>query len=338
MKHFQWCCSSSLSFFLVLFAGQSAHGAFDQAFEQIRETSEQEAIAQTTTSALGFPLETLPQVLPQTQSRSRSFAPLISQISPDSSNTVGDTLTPDRIQQLRQNLLISPPAFPQARAASPGSSLGSPSAYGAAWGNTFAGISYASQPSNASKADGSSVFGMGFGDPVKNLGLEVDVAIISLTNTFADAGAIGFKAHKVLPSAGNLGLAVGWSNALKWGDAQDAEDTIYGVATKSFRLRPQQQNQLPLTVSLGVGTGGFRSKGAIKAGENAPNVFASAGLQVIPEMSLISNWTGNQLNLGVSAAPFKRLPVIFSMGASDVTSNTDGGTRFLFNVGYSYNF
>ena len=335
MKLFRY---SGLTMFLLLLSSQNAYGAFEQAFEQMPTANQQQAIDQAATPALGFPVESLSSKPEQLQQRSRSQNRLISQIAPDSSNSVGDTLNPDRIQQLRQNLLISPPVFSQPRAASPGSSLGSPSAYGAAWGNSFVGLSYASQPSNEDKADGSSVVGMGFGDPVNNLGLEVNVAIISLANTFADAGAVGFKAHKVFPEAGNLGLAVGWSNAVKWGDAKNAEDTFYGVATKSFRLRPQQQNDLPLTLSLGVGTGGFRSKGAIKAGDNAPNVFASAGLRVIPEMSLISNWTGNQLNLGVSAAPFKRLPVVFSAGASDVTSNTDGGTRFLFNVGYSYNF
>lgn len=262
----------------------------------------------------------------------------LAQAATDSSNAVGDTFTPERIQQLRQNLLIQAPVFPVPRAASPGSNLGSPSAYGASNGQGFAALSYASQPLNADKADGSSVIGFGLGDPVDEIGIEVNAAIISLADRFADAGAVGFKVHKVFPEAGNLGVALGWSNPIRWGDAQDAENTMYAVATKGIRLRPQQSNELPLTVSLGIGTGGFRSKGAIKAGVNTANVFASAGLQVMPELSLISNWTGNQLNLGVSAAPFRQLPVVFSAGASDVTGNTEGGTRLLFNVGYSLQF
>ncbi len=280
-----------------------------------------QALPDEVPGALAFPVE----VLGQTS-------------LPDSSNTVGDTLNPSQVEQLRQELLLPPVVFQPPRAASPGSSLGSPSAFGARWGTAFAGISYASQPDNVDKADGSSVIGMGFGDPVESLGLEVNVGIISLANAFADSGAVGFKVHKVIPEAGNLGLAVGWSNALRWGDAEKAKDTIYGVATQQFRLRPQADNELPLTISMGIGTGGFRSKGAIAARDNAANVFASAGLKVIPELSLISNWTGNQLNLGVSTAPVRQLPMVFSLGVSDVTNNTSGGPRFLFNVGYSVKF
>lgn len=297
------------------------------------------AAPQNIQPALGFPVEILQSsVHPKTLRSDFPTPKILAQGIPDSSTTIGDTLSPDQVQQLRQSLLIEPVIIEAPRKSSPGSTLGSPSAYGAKWGNSFAGLSYASQPDNADKADGSAVLGMGFGDPVRAVGLEMSIGIISLTDSFADSGSVGFKLHKVIPEAGNLGVAVGWSNALKWGDAQQSKDTIYGVVTKRFALRPEANHQLPLTISLGAGTGGFRSNGAIKAGENTPNVFASAGLQVIPELSLISNWTGNQLNLGVSAAPFRQIPLVFSMGVSDVTNITDGGSRFLFNVGYSLNF
>ena len=94
---------------------------------------------------------------------------------------------------------------------------------------------------------------------------------------------------------------------------------------------------MPLTASLGVGTGAFRSIGAIDAGTNDPNVFGSLGLQVIPELSIISGWTGNSLGLGLSTAPFD-FPLVITAGVSDVTDNTRSGTRVNASVGYSFSF
>ena len=94
---------------------------------------------------------------------------------------------------------------------------------------------------------------------------------------------------------------------------------------------------MQLTVSAGVGTGSFRSTGAIAAGTNDPNFFGSVGLRVIPELSFVSSWTGSALNLGVSAAPFD-FPLVVTAGASDVTNNTNEGTRFSASIGYGFRF
>ena len=126
---------------------------------------------------------------------------------------------------------------------------------------------------------------------------------------------------------GSISLGAGFGNA----------DDNVGVVTQLFELQPEQSNTLPLTASLGVGTGAFRSIGAIDAGTNDPNVFGSLGLQVIPELSIISGWTGNSLGLGLSTAPFD-FPLVITAGVSDVTDNTRSGTRVNASVGYSFSF
>ena len=255
---------------------------------------------------------------------------------------LGDTFAPLSPEEQRQRLLIDPDAtdpitaigFP---AAVPSSTFLVPSAYGADWGDAFIGIAGETAGRRDEGIDGSAAVGIGFGDAVRNVGVEVNVGIISLDG-FADDGIAGFKLHKVFPQAGNLAVAAGWTNPIKWGDATEENDTFYGVVTKQFRLRPNASNQLPLTASLGIGTGTFRSIGAFEADGNAANVFGSAGLRVIPQVSLISSWNGNGLGLATSVVPIKRVPFVLTLGVSDVTGNTNNGAQFQGSVGYAFRF
>ena len=254
----------------------------------------------------------------------------------DSSGVVGDSFRPDDLtdEELRQGLSVESPTFPTSPP-SPASSFGTPSAYGANAGDAFVGLAGASD-GKRSDTDGSMSLGVGFGDAVDSVGVELNAGIISLDG-FADDGQIGIKVHKIFPEADNLAVAVGWTNPITWGAADSAEETFYGVVTKSFDLRPEESNTMPLTVSGGIGTGSFRSTGAIAAGTNAPNFFGSVGLRVIPELSLVSSWTGSALNMGISAAPFD-VPLVLTAGVTDVTSNTNEGDRFSASIGYGFQF
>lgn len=256
---------------------------------------------------------------------------------------LGDTFAPDSSDDLRQRLLIDPDAqldptvqieFPRAV---PSSTFLVPSAYGADWGDAYIGVAGTTGGDTTPKTDGSAAFGVGFGNAVRNVGIEVGVGIISLDG-FGDDGIVGFKLHKVFPRAGNLAVAAGWTNPIKWGNANDAEDTFYGVATKQFNLRPNAANPMPLTTSLGVGTGTFRSIGAIDADNNAANIFGSAGLRVLPQVSVISSWNGTGLGLATSVVPIRRLPFVLTLGVSDVTGNTDDGAQFQGSAGYAFRF
>lgn len=262
-------------------------------------------------------------------------SPLLAQTT-ETAQIVDDTFAPLTEEELREQLRIDPNFVPGAPKPSPASGFLVPSAYGASQGDAFVGLSGITAGRTEDKWDGSASVGFGLGDPEKNVGLEVSLAIISLDG-FAEDGSVGVKLHKTFPKAGNLGVALGWSNAIKWGAAGRAEDTFYGVATKAFDLRPGKENPLPLTTSLGVGTGSFRSLGAIEDGNNTPNLFGSLGLRIIPEVSVVSSWSGSSLGLGASAAPFD-FPLVMTAGVSDVTDNTDSGSRFNGALGYSFSF
>lgn len=220
----------------------------------------------------------------------------------------------------------------------PGTTFGTPTAYGANWGQAFVGASGIVDLGGVGRTDGSFSVGAGFGNSISSVGVEVSASVTSVsTNDFADSGSFGLKIHKILPNTDGLGIAVGWSNAIDWGDTRDAPETIYGVVSKTFDLRPNNDNRLPLSISLGVGTGSFRSTGAIAARENSPNLFGSLGVVVIPQVSFASSWTGSKLNLGMGIAPFE-IPLTFTLGVTDVTNNTVNGSGFNINAGYSITF
>ncbi|MBV5260255.1 hypothetical protein FLX56_17730 [Synechococcus moorigangaii CMS01] len=219
----------------------------------------------------------------------------------------------------------------------PGITFGTPTAYGIAWRQAYVTASSTiGLADGARKADGSFATGIGFGDPLSAVGLEVTVSNTSSDpRDFGDSGSVGFKLHKIIPNTEGLAFAVGWDNMLDWGDTTDTPETIYGVASKTFALRPESDHQLPLSVSLGLGSGSFRTLTENDFDDNnSPKVFGSLGLVISPTVSFATSWTGSQLNLGIGLAPF-RAPLTFTMGLTDVTNNTGNRLNFNINAGYA---
>ena len=62
------------------------------------------------------------------------------------------------------------------------------------------------------------------------------------------------------------------------------------------------------------------------------------GLQVIPLASVIADWTGQDLFLGASIVPFRRIPLFIVPGVADVTGKAGNGARFVLGVGYGIHF
>ncbi|MBE9216144.1 hypothetical protein IQ247_26375 [Plectonema cf. radiosum LEGE 06105] len=259
----------------------------------------------------------------------------------DSSEVIGDTL--GEANKIRQELLIDPITVETITdgGAAPGSTAGTPSAYGASWGQAYVGGGLFF-PLDKGRTDGSLSVGFGLGDTVKSVGVEVNANITSVGGgnsnfDFGDSGSLGFKVHKYLGNG--AAVAVGFSNPITWGDSNKAKDTIYGVATKSFNLQPNDpDNKMPLTISLGVGSGSFRSKGAIEAGDNPANIFGSIGIRTAPEVAWVSSWTGNRLNIGGSFAPFKQTPIVINAIFTDVTNNFGDGLGISLSAGYAIRF
>ena len=213
----------------------------------------------------------------------------------------------------------------------PGSSVGSPSAFGADWGDVFAGFSFQERTRFTDKADGAVVAGFGIGDAQKLVGLEVAVTVFDLIDDTFQDGGISFKLHHDFGDG--FAVAAGVENAIIWGGL-DTNSSAYGVVSKVFRFKDATQLFSTLTVNLGLGGGRFRSEDDVFDGDDSINVFGSAGLRVIEPISVIADWTGQDLNLGISLVPFRNIPLTITPAIADVTSNAGDGARFVLSIGY----
>ncbi|WP_205527327.1 hypothetical protein [Solimonas sp. K1W22B-7] len=221
-----------------------------------------------------------------------------------------------------------------APAAAPGLSLGSPIGFGASWGDVGIGVGGQTlDDSNSDDVDGSAALVVGLGDADKYVGLEAVVDVISLREDFGDDGAFALKLHTNLP--GGAAFAVGVENIGRWGRAEGGRSSVYAVGTKFFNL-----SSMPLAVNLGIGDNRFND-----AGDTGANVFGGLALYVHPQFSLIADWIGSSLNLGVSALPFRSIPLVLTLGALNVTGEDVGSgnqaiddTEFGGALGYTFRF
>lgn len=228
----------------------------------------------------------------------------------------------------------SPPAAPRS---APAMGANSPSAFGASWGDVFAGAGYTARARDVAFPDGAVAVGFGLGNPWTLAGLEVAVtSFTTLRSGWGKRMGVDFKLHRLFP--GSVGVAVGWESAIKRGE-MDSPPAHYAVVSKWVQLRESDAAPLSaLSLSLGVGTGRFRPVHDL-AGERHPvSPFGSVALRVAAPLSVIADWTGQDLVLAASVAPLPRIPLILTPGLADLTGRAGDGVRFVLAGSYSARF
>ncbi|HET9982423.1 MAG TPA: hypothetical protein VFQ38_02495 [Longimicrobiales bacterium] len=224
--------------------------------------------------------------------------------------------------------------------AAPGISLGTPSGFGAGFGDGFVGAGYQLRTRLVNRADGVAVVGAGLGDPQRYVGLEV-VASSNGTVRSCCRGGISLKLHRQIP--GDASVAVGWENGVVWkefdapaGDeATDAGHSVFGVVSKVVRLRPTVAEPLStLTLSLGVGNGRFRTEHDILADHSTANVFGAAALRLTEAVAAVADWTGQDMVAGVSVLPLRDRALVVTPGFADLTTKP----RFILGAAYGFDY
>ncbi|HEY9873354.1 MAG TPA: S-layer homology domain-containing protein, partial [Candidatus Obscuribacterales bacterium] len=217
----------------------------------------------------------------------------------------------------------------------------SPSGFGLSWGQGIVGIGGVNRTRFLKSADAAMAVGVGLGDARKIVGLETLVNIYSLTNNSGkndafEVGSVDVKLHRAL--APDLAIAAGVENLVYFGEI-DTQRSAYGVISKVFRLRPNPANLFSrLYTSVGVGGGRFRSENDIAYNRDSINVFGSLGLLIAQPLSVYADWTGQDLFLGASLAPFREIPLVITSTLQDVTGNAGDGVRLGVSVGYQFSF
>ncbi len=225
-------------------------------------------------------------------------------------------------------------ANPASSASSPGITMLTPSGYGKSWGRASVGLGFQSRSRYSEKADGVSGIGFGLGDAKKSVGLDVNIGIVDLNN-FQD-GNISLKLHRQFSN--DLSVAVGIKNFVTFGST-DGGTSGYGVITKIFRLQDNDNKPFSrIYLSAGIGGGQFRSESNIQNNIDSIGVFGSAAVKVFQPVNAIIEWSGQDLQMGLSIAPFKKIPLVITPGFGDITGNAGDGSRFILGIGYSFFF
>lgn len=210
-----------------------------------------------------------------------------------------------------------------------------PVASGAGWGSVGVGVygQTVDIPGGDSDTDGSMGLNVGFGDPVKAIGLDVSLGLSALTGSlgeksFGEAGSFGAKLHTNLP--GLTSFAVGVQTIGRFGLAGSGNtSSLYSSITKFFEVGAHNG----VSATIGVGDGAFTDDG------EGVGLFGAAAFYVTPKVSLIAEYTGRFANLGVSLAPVNSLPLSLTLGAVNVADRDGfGGTQFAGSVGYGFGF
>ncbi|HAA29408.1 MAG TPA: hypothetical protein DCE56_19045 [Cyanobacteria bacterium UBA8553] len=181
---------------------------------------------------------------------------------------------------------------------------------------------------------GAGGIGVGLGDAQKALGVELSYALETTDDSFGEGG-FNAKVHRLLGR--DASIAAGWNGFLNIG-RNDFEQSKYGVITKVFRTKDSLDEAFSrVAVTVGVGDGQFRSNGAVAVGDNNINVFGNVAVRVVRPVSFIAEWTGQDLGLGLSIAPFRNFPFVITPAVRDLAGGGED-PRFVVGAGMAVRF
>lgn len=218
--------------------------------------------------------------------------------------------------------------------ASPALSIYIPVGFGADNNTVFLTGSYQASVREDDGSVGAGGIGIGLGDAEDGVGFELSYALETTDDDFGDGG-FNAKLHRRFSN--DFAGALGWNGFVNIG-RNDFEQSKYGVLTKVFRTQDSINDAFSrVALTVGVGDGQFRSNGAVDAGDNNINVFGNVAVRVARPVSFIAEWTGQDLGLGLSIAPFKNFPLVITPAVRDVAGTGDGA-RFVLGTGIGFRF
>ena len=218
----------------------------------------------------------------------------------------------------------------------PVSTINTPTAYGQQLGDVYGGLGYQDRIRYADWRDGVASVGIGLGDPVKYVGVDVAVSLLDTYTDFAEDRSLSVKLHRRLPY--RSAVAVGHEN-LWHTDGTDGGSSRYVVVSKVVLLRDRPTGAFgSMVVNAGLGTDRFLSEARFARRADGVNAFGSVAVRVLPPVNAVANWTGQDLALGFSIAPVRTWPLVVTPAVVDVTGRAGDGARFAVGAGLNYRF
>jgi hypothetical protein len=230
-------------------------------------------------------------------------------------------------------------AAPLYRANIHAKTLTTPVGEGAANNIVFMGVGGTMPAPYSNNNDGAAVVGIGIGDPKENLGLQV--CLVSLDLSQWDRYSMALHLHRDLGNANSFGVGV---ENIMLSNGSDSGKSYYAVYSQAVQSEPfvnAATGVSRLHFSVGAGSGRFADKSGDDIlsgkGEHGTYVFGNVAYEVADQFNVIADWNGTNLNAGVAKTfMIDKLPIVTAVGAGDLTNNSGDGVRFLFIVGTGF--
>jgi len=81
-------------------------------------------------------------------------------------------------------------------------------------------------------------------------------------------------------------------------------------------------------VSVGAGTGRYQSEADFHADAGGIGLFGSFGIRLAAPVSLVAEWTGQDMLLATSVTPLRNRGLAITAGFAEVTGAAGDGARF----------
>ena len=217
---------------------------------------------------------------------------------------------------------------------------GIPSAFIAEWGNYYVATSMYGYDNGetGTSIDGWLGAGVGLGNARRFVAMEIDFNLESLSDT-DNGGSLDVRFARQLLSTNSFALQIGagWLGIASYGDWPKPGGSVYGVLTAAMPLRPNDPTfRQTLQVNLGGGDGRFERVDAVEL--LSSGVFASVGVELIPNLGLSVGWAGKGLNSSLSYVPLRGLPLYLGLSGTNLTNIDQTGRAVALTLSWGGSF
>lgn len=218
----------------------------------------------------------------------------------------------------------------------PGLTLGAPTGLVPSYGVLFTGLS---GRKDRDKIDGALALGMGFGNS-DTIGGAISLGVGSIDPR--DGGSFDrgdleisvghdFKEYGIGWSAGVMGIDLWHAKGI---DGRKQKPSFYTAITKLWA-----NDYVPMAITGGFGNNSFANINTENNRENKIDGFGALSFYLMPQLSLIVDYTSNILTSGFSLVPFPDYPISLNLGATNLNEQgPENKVAVIGSIGAAYIF
>ena len=221
----------------------------------------------------------------------------------------------------------------------PSYTFGAPSGLVPGFGTVFVGVGGLVNGSSEPRIDGGMSVGGGFGNPIDAIGGYAAIEMGSISPSDGgefDRGQLALGLGHTFADFG-LGLSVGFVGLDLWHNSTQNEildPSFYLAVSKLFA-----NDIAPVILTAGAGNEAFGTVTEESDHDRKYEIqeFLAAAVYVLPQVSLVADYTSGVTTAGVSIVPLPRIPVVLGLAANDIFQQDDG-INAMITLGFGYAF